>query len=485
MLSSVIILPGRPGFGALLWWFQGPDSSPGSYSFELDGKILTMTPLLLNVSKELNITDDTAGKVAARTFLVVTAHTDGASGKPHQLRVFYQGKASNIAYSRTLPNSPDELNMVLASCYYAGNTYLLAGAPMPKEFMSHDGIPHVKMLCGDQIYIDLSLGGMYPHSLGNPWKSYEDQWYEPRFLAWMAHGGNLCMADDHEFWNNFPSEKRASVISGLFSKPSQAIGREMEQAFLIYQAVLNANPDDLLAKQPLIRDHLHCFEFPGLYAPATFSKHFSMLVLDTRTRRSALDVNAANYQFTDPLWLSVITQQLAKRDGPTLLATPQSLLERGGGGESNLADYKDQFSLLWEAVWNCKHQVLLLTGDIHWSRAQTFKSATTKITHYEIVSSALSRIALGTSKLQGLNSTVRWGGQTASAMRIADSYAEHNYAILQFSTHDQKLRCVVRWWEINGNGQHIPLNMAAGLWEDLKVATNFAKPMMDITLDLS
>lgn len=481
-MSQVVTIPGRPGFNALLWWFQGPSAKASDYSFELDGVPLHPA-VLLNVGKVLNITLGTAGDVAARTFLAVTEHNNEPPARTHWLRVFYQQKdPSNYAYSRTLPDAADGLNMVLASCFYRDNNQLVTAAPLAKPFMSVDGLPHVKMLCGDQIYLDLSNGGWYPHKLNDLWRLYDEQWRDARFIAWMSRGGNLCMADDHEFWNNFPSQKRAGKISFIFSEPPEGIARKMEDAFLIYQAVLNADPADLLKNNPLNRERLHCFEFPGDLAPKRLRERFAMQVLDTRTRRTALDDESSTKQFTAPQWLRETQQRIANRNGPCLLVTSQSMLDRGGGSESNLADYQGQFDALWNTVWNNPHQMLLLTGDIHWSRAQSFKSEETKLTHYEVVSSALARISLPTLKWPDLNSTVKWDDHSVSATRTADCYVEHTYATLSFSTHDWGLRAVVRWWEINGNGQHVQIDMAAGLLADVKAM--FATQKMEVPIDL-
>ncbi|MGE8153152.1 hypothetical protein ACQKP5_18125 [Pseudomonas vancouverensis] len=488
-MRSVIVVPGRPGFKALLWWFQGPDAVAAHYRFELDGNPLLPTIAPIPVSTALGIVNGSAGAVAARTFLLVTAHADGASGDTHQLRVSCAGDTSNTARSSTLPASADGLNMVLASCYYSGNTRLLAVAPMHREFLAPNPPPHVKMLCGDQIYLDLDFGGFYPRPLDAPWDDYQKQWYDERFLGWMANGGNLCMADDHEFWNNFPSEERAGVLSSIFKAPPEQVAAEMEQAFMIYQGVLNADPDDWLLKPAtttLVEDDLHCFEFPGVHAPAAYDPYFCMLVLDTRTRRTSLDTHTPPYQFTEPVWLLKTLSRLTQRNGPTLLVTSQSMLDKGGGSEANLADYSAQFGTLGQAIWNCPHQLLLLTGDIHWSRAQWFKNEGTGKKHYEIVSSALSRIhfAWDFHDLSKLQSKVTWGTQVVNATRNGDSDAPCNYAVLDFSTYDLGTHCRVRWFEIDGDGRHLPLNMTAGWSADLKTSMGLTRPLMQIPFDL-
>ncbi|NQD92731.1 hypothetical protein HP532_08715 [Pseudomonas sp. CrR25] len=483
MLNQVIAIPGRPGFKALLWWFQGPSSDETSYRFEINGVPPQNPPRIINVGAALAISAGDAGTVAMRTFLAITRHDDGPSGDTHRFRVIYRSEASNTAYSRTLPDSPDGLNVVLASCFYHENNRFLASAPLPHSYMNIDQTPHVKMLCGDQIYLDLKYKGYIPSSLGKPWKPYEQQWYEPRFLSWMSRGGNLCLADDHEFWNNFPNSQRAGILSGIWGRPTSEIEQEMAQAFQIYQAVLNADPDALSDGSQLLPDELHCFEFPGASAPQHFIQSFSMLVLDTRTQRSVPPpMGSIDGQFCNPVWLNKTIQSISQRKGPTLLVTSQSLLDKPGDSDSTLANYPKQFRSLWQAIWNRQHSVLLLTGDIHWSRAQQFETGTsTKIRHYEIVSSALSRIGWGTTKQAGLTSEVK--DYALSALRFAETYASNNYAILQFSSHDLGLRCTVRWWQLDGNGKHVQIDTAESLRSNW-ARSSFAKDQMSITLEL-
>lgn len=476
MTRQVIAVPGRPGFNALLWWFQGPESNVAQYKFELDGKPYSKPVQVVPVG---NLVGKSNNSVAQRTFLLVTAHVGEAPGNNHQLRVIYKGQVSNTARSRTLPASPDGLQMVLASCFYAANSQLQAATPLPDQYLPPYSPPHVKMLCGDQIYLDLSWGGFVPRTNISIWDRYEEQWHSEDFLAWMANGGNLCIADDHEFWNNYPSTVRVTPwLNKLFKAPSQPFVQQMHEAFIIYQGVLNANPDKLRTDpgQPLKLDDLYCFEFPGDDTPPEFSKYFNLLVLDTRTQRSTKPG-----QFTNPVWLNTVTTKITTCIGPTLLVTSQPILAQPGGPEANLSDYSNQFALLWEAIWKSQHQVLLLTGDIHWSRAQRFKSQYTGIQHYEIVSSALARIYFDAplNDFSKLQSRVKWNGRAVQATRIGDSEAPCTYAILSFANSAVGLNCMARWWEIKGDGKHYPINMAAGPWDRLD-PFNIAKPLYHI-----
>lgn len=491
MPRSVIAIPGRPSTGSLLWWFQGPAAEADAYTFELDGALLEAPPLLINLGAALTLASDSATMLAACTYLLVTQHEDGESGAPHKLCVRCKGQASNYAYARTLPHSADGINMVLASCFYKDNSNLLAATPIAHEFTPPENVPHLKMLSGDQIYIDLKWGGRLPQPLEAPWDIYRAQWADDSFLSWMAYGGNLCLPDDHEYWNNYPSENRVGPISAFFKAPTQDVITQMAEAFLIYQATLNADPAALLAAlpgTPLNEAALRCFEFPGQHSEPRLHAQFSMFVLDTRTRRTALEKFATVQQFTDPSWLRQVTEAIRSRTAPALLVTSQSLFDRGGGpgGDSNLADYPAQFSELWNAIWACEHELLMLTGDIHWSRAQVFEHPISHIRHFEVVSSALSRIHFGSSShnLSHLGSQVKWEDKTINALRIADSDEECNYAVLHFSSHDSGLECAARWWGVGKDGRHLPVNMTAGWRADLSTAFRFSPAMNNVVITL-
>jgi hypothetical protein len=77
--------------------------------------------------------------------------------------------------------------------------------------------PEVKILCGDQVYLD----DPWVHYLWHPHeitaleaefvRNYRDTWtQEPGFRQLLAEGANYFAPDDHEYWNNAP--QAATVI---------------------------------------------------------------------------------------------------------------------------------------------------------------------------------------------------------------------------------------------------------------------------------
>jgi hypothetical protein len=469
-MSKVIAIPGRPGFQSLLWWFQGPSSNPDDYKFYLDQSTVALPckpiPLAqLGKGSERLILDP----IAEKTFLLVTPHQHGPDGGLHDLVVRCGAEQSNKARAHTLPHDLATLQIVLNSCYYADNTCINFEAPLPDVYPE----PHVKVCCGDQIYLDLEKNGLFPKQNDHPdWERtyalYYEQWRQPEFLAWMASCANICMGDDHEFWNNYPSTNRWPGHSS-YSKPSAAIEAHMFGAFLLYQAVLNADPDALLAhpNTELDLDQLRCFEFPG---PASASRSLSLFMLDTRTERQIVAPGEIYKQFCKPEWLAAAIDWIRQLQGPGLLVTGQSLLEVHGD-ESELADFREQYGQLMQAIRDSPHQLALLTGDIHWSRAQRLSTGKNK--HVEIVASALSCITpfdvnadnpapIGTRMWQvGDGATARIG-EIAYA-RQAQSNHTHNFAIITFAPKGSGVSGTVRWWFSDSkNDRWQPSNMGLG-----------------------
>lgn len=437
-MHKLIAIPGRPGFAALLWWFQGPVVDAERYAFSLDGQPLSRTACRIIPLHDL-VSGDGADPVAARTFLLITPHADGPAGAMHTLQVQCGSELSNTARSRTLPRNQADLEIILASCYCADTSRIDADAPLPHQYMNGWPPPHLRINCGDQVYLDLALSGLHPrHDFSgdaDPYAQYRQQWQRPDFVAWMAAAPNLCMADDHEFWNNFPSAARLPNTPGL-KPPAARVQARMYGAFMLYQASLNADPDALLADHSRGLDHdaLRTFAWPAA-GPQTLP--VSLFMLDTRSERR-LPRDKSGWQFCKPAWLQQALDWIAALDQPGLLVTSQSLLELSGD-EAELIDCRHQFGALMQAIADSPHQLALLTGDIHWSRAQWLTCQHTR--HVEIVSSAVARIGVFDvlESWSALNGKRQWTGSQGqrgelSYERVADTDYSHNFAMLAIGT---------------------------------------------------
>ena len=138
---------------------------------------------------------------------------------PVQLLV--NGQAQAEARLTTLPDHLPTLDekpftVLLGSCFCqredAEGTVGRAYAQLPAGAR-----PEVKILCGDQVYLD----DPWVHYLWHPHeitaleaefvRNYRDTWtQEPGFRQLLAEGANYFAPDDHEYWNNAP--QAATVI---------------------------------------------------------------------------------------------------------------------------------------------------------------------------------------------------------------------------------------------------------------------------------
>jgi hypothetical protein len=115
--------------------------------------------------------------------------------------------------TRTLPGAvPTELdrwlNVLLVSCFHqAENRQSRAGIIVSQ--LQSVVKPHLTLLTGDQVYLDLPTLQDFPDDVA--WlaakfeKAYTLNWRGPLgFTEVLAAAPSLSIPDDHEYWNNFP-----------------------------------------------------------------------------------------------------------------------------------------------------------------------------------------------------------------------------------------------------------------------------------------
>lgn len=115
--------------------------------------------------------------------------------------------------TRTLPGEVaggfhERFNVLLASCFYqAEDRKGLAGAIISQLKAIHK--PHLTLLMGDQVYLDLPTLKDFPDDLA--WladkfeRDYALNWRDPLGYAQvLAAAPSVSVPDDHEYWNNYP-----------------------------------------------------------------------------------------------------------------------------------------------------------------------------------------------------------------------------------------------------------------------------------------
>lgn len=272
----------------------------------------------------------------------------------------------------TLPSalpveSEKPFTMLLGSCFYGpedtdgmvGTTY----CQLPEARR-----PDVKVLCGDQVYLD------------NPWREttfkwyrgnqkpglframlfqkYVDNWRQVRgedagFRHLLANGANYYCADDHEFWNNAPNFGGVGLANTFTRGQRRWWFEEARRLFRAFQS-----PSSLLS-----------LEVPPL----------SIRIADTR-----IDRDTKGRRFMKDEDLRAVGRWIEGLQGPGLLVVGQpvltektgflgSLLRKGlahtilGYFDRDLADYA-QYEDLIGYLRSSEHSIVLLSGDVHFGR---------------------------------------------------------------------------------------------------------------------
>jgi len=300
---------------------------------------------------------------------------------PYELRLKVDGqigdsedplrKARVTTLPEELPRKGEKpFTLLLGSCFYqpldsSGRVGALYDR-LPEEER-----PDVKILCGDQVYLDnpwplttlfwyggFSAPGVFRARL---FKKYLATWtHSPAegagFRRLLANGANYFCSDDHEFWNNAPNFGGVGMINTLTDKDRKWWFKEATRLFRAFQA-----------PKPLER-----FDVGSL----------SVCVADTR-----IDRDPAGNQFMCEEHLQEVKQWIHGLEGPGVLALGQPLLtketvhQRDTGAlkglrgrlvpvsfDRTLPDYHRQYEALVGQIRSSRHSIVVLTGDVHFGR---------------------------------------------------------------------------------------------------------------------
>ena len=243
-----------------------------------------------------------------------------------------------------------------------------------------DAIPHLKLLCGDQVYLDSPVAERVPDSEPQIRQLLLDKYLtnwgarEPstsQFGALLRTGSNLMLSDDHEFWNNYP-------MPAIYAPRLAPLLGGAERAGWFVTAAR-----ELLAQFQGVPPLFRHYQLAGV----------SLIALDGRRRRSATRAHP-------PELLRQLAGALAQARGPVLLVLGQPLFEPAAARRAarwvrshitdlTLADLDDYRELV-QLIAKTGKDVMVLSGDIHGGRVTSVRSARQNI--FEVVSSPLSLV---------------------------------------------------------------------------------------------
>jgi hypothetical protein len=296
------------------------------------------------------------------------------------------GSGRAMLKTRTLPAAVPAgldrwLNILLVSCFHqAEDRKGLAGIIASQ--LKAVAKPHLTLLMGDQVYLDLPTLQDFPDDLAWLAEKFENDytrnWRGPLgYSQILSTAPTLAVPDDHEYWNNYP---HPSPFVGNSLTPS---GRDRWQqaAQAMYEGFQLAYPNALGEPVQLEIEPL------------------SFFIADTRSKRaedrSRILPAAVHRQMDD--WVSTV---IANRQFGVFIAG-QSLFTKSVGriagavGDYALPNYDDYGRLMrcLQRLVDAGRPTFCLTGDVHWGRVVAAMDMQTGRTAFtEIISSPTSLV---------------------------------------------------------------------------------------------
>src|SRR5215831_7684593 len=431
-----MLVQGIPTQSTLRFWFAW--TNPTAPSAWLDtGQLLTAAPLLYNGRQVavLLTAENLTPNTAYTLFIRDTQGMDLVPPTPcHTLSEALQDDGALV--------------LAVGSCYwfYAKAAALLA-ARYPPRFL----VPDLRFLVGDQIYLDVfsSTGIPDPFMAPNVWQIYTQQWSDQNFQQFLLSTPTGILFDDHEFWNDYPhGNLQLPYLSNAATRAD--LERNARAALQAFQLPLNLQGQASFS-----------FAVPPL--------HF--YVLDTRLSRTRYTANPA--QFMSPQDRADVLQWLAHLPGPgvlviadTLITNPSPDIQRifHTMGDVTLGDYGEDFDALWQGIIGAPHDVLLLSGDVHYG---CFGEVTTNTSRYARPGPRLGKVYECISSALGLLTTAKSNYDKPPKFDLSGALARHeylpytnhfatprgveNYALLRFTKLNDGVEFDVYFYELNNS----------------------------------
>lgn len=223
--------------------------------------------------------------------------------------------------------------------------------------------PDVTFLTGDQVYLDIGFD-----SLSLRKSEIRQRIADDYALHWQALGSMLTrgatwmLADDHEYWNDYPFYD--SLIPTLLALKLDYVRETWTHAAV----------DGVSRVQQCPR--VETFDLGG-------DLSFCLADLRSLRRKTGFLPKADFKQLTD--WASSL-------QSPGVLVIPQPLIVERNTTERNLLSFKTQYRELIKALGVSGHDVVVLSGDVHFGRISSVALGPNGGRLTEVISSPMSNL---------------------------------------------------------------------------------------------
>lgn len=277
---------------------------------------------------------------------------------------------------------PEGFTVAAATCFY---DYFAGGAASYGTALRLDrwfGKTGLAILAGDNLYMDVAPD---QRSLDDPYEEAAVRY--AKYFVYGAYpdaiGGQPTVVtwDDHELWNNYPEFQphlsrtwTAGRRKGYSDAAIAGIAR--------FQAPLNP---------------------PGVGGSFQFDvAPLSFFVVDLRTGRTPHA--PVDRSMLSKAELDAIVDWLRNLKGPGVLVTGQPLwIEKGDWRDWNPPAFEAEYAALWSAIAAAPYDVMILSGDVHHSRALALRVGGRDV--YEVVTSPAVHIPTKLSTATGSYAT--------------------------------------------------------------------------------
>lgn len=361
----------------------------------------------------------------------------------------------------------DGFNLWYGTCFYRHTDHgALAEAMsgLPAQYR-----PDVSVLGGDQVYLDTAFSNRgliftpgFSSANFSPLvfrrrekirrllnriftREYRETW-SGGLRGLLSSGHHYFLAGDHEFWNDYPNPP--GFLPALWPAKVREIWRDCA------------------------RKLFDAYQLPAGETASTFDVggDLSVFILDTRLQRG----RRQDSQFTDCATLERLQQWLRELRNPGVLVLPAPVLTRWqfrglgslrvrlGLGDHTLAD-TGQYAALVQALNDCPQDILILAGDVHFSRLARFELNGKRVV--EVVSSPLSCLPSAAAAAdqepdifpdrpsEGICAPVEYLKAGTTRPHKRSLISNNNFVTLNFTRADDGVAVNVVCWNISGRDE--------------------------------
>lgn len=222
--------------------------------------------------------------------------------------------------------------------------------------------PDIKFLTGDQVYVDIGLDSLSFKSKDIRRRiadDYEKQWQALGDL--LRSGGTWMVPDDHEYWNDYPFYK--TPIPTLWPLLKRSVRKAWASACI---------------------DGVKNIQRSSKVEVFNIGNDLSFCIYDSRSYRH-------DDGFIDEDGLCQIEKWATGLKCPGVIVSSQLLISEPEGLEKNIASFKEQHARLLSALSVSGHDIISLTGDVHFGRISKV-ALSDESSLIEVVTSPLSNL---------------------------------------------------------------------------------------------